>query len=160
MDKKKLYEQIMTSVAKEVKKILNENRVHYTDPVDDILFKFRKNGGMGVTGDSLDTIAKYIYEKLGNVNVKINLPYSKFNVKGDAELVMRDTVNAMPFAVNHENLRWAETFYYGDNQVTDPCHTFLPFLSDADVYFIDDYFEEDGYHVFNLIKAPSWRTYL
>ena len=112
MTKKELYESIMLSVAKEVKKALNEG---YKDPIDDILFEFRERGGMGVTGSSLDEIARYVYEKLGNIEVRFNLPYSNFNVRGEAKWVARDTENAMPFAPNSANLQFAETFYYGDN---------------------------------------------
>lgn len=160
MNKKQLYESIMASVAKEVKKALNEQS-DYPDIIRDILYKFRERGGMGVTGDSLDDIAEYVCEKLGSaVPVKFNLPYSRFNVKGEAGIVARDTKNAMPFKGEPQNLRFARTFYYGDNQVTEPNRTFLPFLSDVDVYFIKDYEDDGEYCIFNLIKAPSWRTYL
>ena len=50
------------------------------------------------------------------------------------------------------------TLYYGDRRVGQ-C-SFLPFLSECDVYFVTDYTEDGDNVVINIKKGPSWRTYL
>ncbi len=159
-NKKALYESIMTSVAIEVKKALNEQLEDDPD-VQDILLNFKERSGMGVTGASLDTIADYVREKLGNdILVQFILPYANFNVKGQASVVANEVKNAMPFYGNIKLTRYAKSFYYGNQQVKNPLTTFLPFLSDVDRYFISDFDYDGEYYIFTLIKGPSWRTYL
>ena len=160
MNKKQLYETIMASVAKEVKKTLNEQS-DCSDIIKDILYRFKERKGMGVTGASLDEIAEFTREKLGDdVLLRFNLPYHGFNARGKAKDVAEDTKNAMPYIGDYDKLEYATTFYYRDNFVAEPNKSFLPFLGDSDRYFINDYEDDGEYCIFNLIKGPSWRTYL
>ena len=66
----------------------------------------------------------------------------------------------MPFSKFSMNIEDTNVFYYG-NEPVHGIRCFIPFLSSADVYFIDEYkVEEDNSVTFILIKAPSYHEYI
>lgn len=132
--------------------------------IEEFVNEFKEHSGFGVTGSALDRITGYLNERNPEGNVRINVPYHDFNVRGKVADVHRDVHGVMP-----------STYLYGDrSKVVDEgdtttlfygdCKTrkgnYLPFLSDCDVYFVDDCRMTDGTLVINLIKGPNWRMYL
>ena len=115
--------------------------------------------GMWSTGYRVDGITKGIAEVLGKTKVHINFPDSNFNCHGPANKVAKDISGLMPFSKNPINIDEVTTLYYGDNHITRG--NYLPFLSDADCFYIKNIDTTGNLWVtVDLIKGPSWRTYL
>lgn len=113
-----------------------------------------------ITGHSFDDIAKILYDALGNVNACFKFPYHDFQAKGKLKDIVKEAVAIMPFSKTPMNIEDTTVFYYGNNTVHGR-RCFIPFLSSADVYFLDDYKLEDDHSVtFTLIKAPSYHEYI
>ena len=128
--------------------------------------KFGVRSGFGVTGDALDDITEYLNERIPNGFVRINVPYNGFNVRGRVAKVHRDVHGVMPSTYLYGNRAECvkeddtDTLFYGDTMVTKK-GSFLPFLSNCDVYFVDSCsYSDDGTLVVDLKKAPNWRMYL
>lgn len=127
--------------------------------------EFGERKGFGVTGFALDTITKFLNDRIPNNEVRINVPYYEFNVRGKVSEVHREVHGVMPmtYLSKHydEVVKEGETttFFYG-NRLANEIGTYLPFLSECDVYFISESKEENGVLVISLKKGPSWRMYL
>lgn len=134
------------------------------EDISELLTKFGERSGFGATGFALDTITKWLNEKIPNKQVRINIPYYDFNVRGKVSDVHRDVHGVMPmtYLSGHydEVVREGDTttLYYGDRRAGQ-C-SFLPFLSECDVYFVTNYTEDGDNVTINVKKGPSWRTYL
>lgn len=115
--------------------------------------------GMWSTGYRLDDITKGIAEVLGKTKVHINVPYSNFNCHGEAIKVAKDVKGLMPFSKNPININEVTTLYYGYDPITQK--SYLPFLSDADCFFIENIdMTGSSCITVNLVKGPNWRMYL
>lgn len=122
------------------------------------LAKFYPRSGFGVVGDKVDTITKAVAEVFGyDKEVRINVPYHNFNLRGKAGIVADDAVGVMPFSKKPKDVSEVTTMFYGDEPIKK-CN-YLPIWSDVDVFFIESI--NDGTIVeINLVKAPCWREYL
>jgi len=135
------------------------------EDISELTIKFGERTGFGATGSPLDDITAFLNERIPWKNVRINVPYHGFNVRGKVSDVHRDVRGVMPSTYLYGNreecikMEDATTLYYGDRPANGR-GTFLPFLSECDVYFVTDYTENEDEVVINLIKGPSWRTYL
>ncbi len=135
------------------------------EDISEITTKFGERHGFGATGFALDSITKWLNEKIPNKEVRINVPYYDFNVKGKVADVHRDVHGVMPmtYLSGHydEVVKESDTttLYYGNNRI-ERRGTFIPFLSECDVYFVTDYTDGNDGVTINLKKAPSWREYL
>lgn len=134
--------------------------------IAEFIDEFKERSGFGVTGDALDDITKYLNERIPDGMVRINVPYHGFNVRGRVAKVHRDVYGLMPstyFSGDHAKcleIEDTDTLYYGDTRVTRR-GTFIPFLSDCDVYFVEGCsYSDDGTLVVDLKKGPNWRMYL
>ena len=112
--------------------------------------EFKERSGFGVTGSALNIIAKRVAELYGNKHIQIN---------GTADKVAKDVVGVMPFSKKRVRIEDTTTLFYGDKCVKKPSY-YLPFQSSCDVFFISSVNDINGTIEINLIKAPSWRTYL
>lgn len=122
------------------------------------LAKFYPRSGFGVTGDKVDVIAKAVAEVFGDdKEIKINVPYHNFNLRGKAGVVASDAVGVMPFSKAPKDVSEVTTMFYGDSPITR--HNYLPIWSDADVYFIQSINSGTIVEI-NLVQAPCWREYL
>lgn len=130
-----------------------------TEAIAELLERFKVRNGFGVTGYKLDIITKALSEALDNTKVHINVPDSNFNCHGPANKVAKDISGLMPFSKNPININEVTTLYYGYDQITQK--SYLPFLSDADCFFIEN-IDMTGslYITINLVKGPNWRMYL
>lgn len=131
----------------------------------DFVNAFKERDGFGVTGAALDSITGYLNERISAENVRINIPYHNFNVRGKVADVHRDVHGVMPTTylcgnrseVVDEND--TTTLFYGNVRAGRGNH--IPFLSDCDVYFIEAcYYSPDGTLVVDLKEGPNWRMYL
>lgn len=113
--------------------------------------------GMGVCGAQADIIAKVCAEIYGDKEIKINVPYHNFNMRGKATDVARDAIGVMPFSKEPIEQDKVTTMFYGDKPINRS--NFLPIWADVDVFFIESV-NEGTIIELNLVKAPSWRTYL
>ena len=129
-----------------------------TQGIEELKKKYDSHG-MWSTGYRLDDITKGIAEVLGKTKVHINFPDSNFNCHGPANKVAKDISGLMPFSKNPINIDEVTTLYYGYDPITQK--SYLPFLSDADCFFIEN-IEMPGslWVTINLVKGPSWRMYL
>lgn len=134
------------------------------EDISEITKKFGERSGFGATGFALDSITKWLNEKIPWKNVRINIPYYDFNVRGKVSDVHHDVHGVMPMTylgghydecVKQED---TTTLYYGDEKAGRG--NYLPFLSECDVYFVTDYTDDGECVVINVKKGPSWRTYL
>lgn len=121
------------------------------------LDQFRPKQGFGVTGSQADEIAKVCAEVFGEREIRINVPYSDFNIRGKATDVARETIGVMPFSKAPIKQSDVTTMFYGDRPISR-C-SFLPIWAECDVFFIKSINEGEIVEI-NLTKAPSWRTYL
>ena len=130
-----------------------------TEAIAELLERFKVRNGFGVTGYKLDIIAKALSEALDNIKVHINFPDSNFNCDGAMNKVAKDISGLIPFSKNPINIDEVTTLYYGYDPITQK--SYLPFLSDADCFFIEN-IDITGslYITINLVKGPSWRMYL
>ena len=130
-----------------------------TEAIAELLERFKVRNGFGVTGYKLDIIAKALSEALDNTKVHINVPDSTFNCHGTANKVAKDISGLMPFSKNPININEVTTLYYEYDPITQK--SYLPFLSDADCFFIEN-IDITGslYITINLVKGPNWRMYL
>ena len=129
-----------------------------TQGIEELKKKYDSHS-MWSTGYRLDGITKGIAEVLGKTKVHINFPDSNFNCHGPANKVAKDISGLMPFSKNPINIDEVTTLYYGDNHITRG--NYLPFLSDADCFYIKNIDTTGNLWVtVDLIKGPSWRTYL
>lgn len=134
------------------------------EDISELTTLFGEREGFGVTGHALDSITKWLNEKIPNKQVRINIPYHDFNVRGKVSDVHRDVHGVMP--TTYLNGHYDEcveqedttTLYYGDRRAGRGNH--IPFLSECDVYFVTNYTEDGDNVTINVKKGPSWRTYL
>lgn len=120
--------------------------------------KFTEHGSYP-TGYQLDTITKALAEVLGKTRVHINVPYSNFNCHGEAKKVAKDVYGLMPFSKARVSYDDVTTLYYGDNHINRG--NYLPFLADVDCFYIKNIDTTGSLWVtIDLVKGPSWRTYL
>lgn len=132
--------------------------------VNEFCESFKKYSGFGATGYPLDKITEYLNERIPTEQVRINVPYNGFNVRGKASDVHRDVHGVMPmtYLSGHRDEVVAKenttTLFYGNMKAGRG--NYLPFLSDCDVYFVDGCSYVDGTLIVDLVKGPSWRTYL
>lgn len=125
---------------------------------------FKERKGFGVTGAKLDEITEYLNQRIPEGNVRINVPYHDFNVRGKVSDVHRDVHGVMPWTYltgHYDEVVQAEattTLFYGNARAERGNH--LPFLSDCDVYFIEECHYSGDELVVNLIEGPNWRMYL
>lgn len=130
----------------------------------DFASAFKERSGFGVTGSRLDEITEYLNDRIPEENVRINVPYYDFNVRGKAANVHRDVYGVMPSTYLYgDRSKMVDendttTLFYGNTKVGRG--NYIPFLSDCDVYFIDNCEMSDGELVVNLKKGPNWRMYL
>ena len=130
-----------------------------TKAIDELLERFKVRHGFGVTGYKLDIIAKALSEALDNTKVHINVSDSNFNCHGPANKVAKDISGLMPFSKNPININEVTTLYYGYDAITQK--SYLPFLSDADCFFIENIDMTGSLCItINLVKGPNWRMYL
>ena len=131
-----------------------------TNKAKRVMDRYMSKVGFGVTGGFLPSIAEYIAEVYGSKQyIRINVPYSTFTCRGAAGDIARDTRGVMPFSKSPISVDKTTTLFYGNRKVH--AGNFLPFLSDCSNYFIDSIDESNKNEiVFNLVNAPSWRTYL
>lgn len=128
----------------------------------EILAQFGERGGWAM-GHALDAITGWLLERVPEGRVRINVPYSDFNVRGKVADVHRDVHGVMPLTYlskHYDEVVEAEdttTLYYGDTRAGRG--NYLPFLSECDVYFVKD-FKDGEEMVIDLIKGPSWRAFL
>lgn len=142
-----------------------------TISISEILKTFEPRQGFGAMGYSLDTITKWLNERVPDMNVRIYVPYfcgityHDFIVKGKVADVHREVYGVLPDThlkgkkEDYVNVEDTTTFFYGDKQA-NRMGTFLPFLSNYDVYFVIEGFILDGEIILNLEKAPSAYSYL
>lgn len=129
-----------------------------TEAIEELKKKYVSHG-MWSTGYQLDDITKGIAEALGKTKVHINVPYSNFNCHGEAIKVAKDVKGLMPFSTSKVSFNKVTTLFYGDNHINRG--NYLPFQADVDCFYISDIDTSGSLWVtINLIKAPSWRTYL
>ena len=121
--------------------------------------RFGYREGFGVCGSSLKNITKVVAELYGNKHVQINLPYHNFNCKGTAKRVAKEVYGLMPFTDKRMDIEKTTTLFYG-NTIVNKGSYYLPFQGECDVFFVDSVKTVDNVVVIDLIKAPSWRTYL
>lgn len=133
--------------------------------IEDFVSEFKERSGFGVTGLRLDSITRYLNERIPNGIVRINVPYHGFNVRGKVSKVHRDVHGVMPMTYLSGQLsdvvdeNDTDTLYYGN--VRAGKGNYIPFLSDCDVYFVSGCnYSDDGTLVIDLKKGPSWRMYL
>lgn len=132
--------------------------------LDDFLESFKERKGFGVTGVKLDDITAYLNERIPEGNVRINVPYSNFNVSGKVSDVHHDVHGVMPYTYlsgHYDEVVQEEdttTLFYGNARAGRG--NYLPFLSECDVYFIKDCHYSGDELVVDLIEGPSWRMYL
>ena len=107
----------------------------------------------------LDAITKGIAEALGKTKVHINFPGSNFNCHGEAIKVAKDVKGLMPFTKEPISYGEVTTLFYGDNHINRG--NYLPFLADVDCFYISN-IDTDGslWVTIDLVKGPSWRSYL
>ena len=130
-----------------------------TEAIAELLERFKVRNGFGVTGYKLDIIAKALSEALDNTKVHINVPDSNFNCHGAANKVAKDISGLMPFSKNPININEVTTLYYGYDPITQK--SYLPFLSDADCFFIENIDITGSLCItVNLVKGLNWRMYL
>ena len=130
-----------------------------TEAIAELLERFKVRNGFGVTGYKLDVIAKALSEALCNIEVHINFPDSTFNCHASANKVAKDISGLMPFSKNPINMNEVTTLYYGYDPITQK--SYLPFLSDADCFFIENIDMAGSLCItVNLAKGPNWRMYL
>lgn len=130
-----------------------------TEAIAELLERFKVRNGFGVTGYKLDVIAKALSEALGNIKVHINFPDSTFNCHGPVNKVAKDISGLMPFSKSPINMNEVTTLYYGYDPITQK--SYLPFLSDADCFFIENIdMTSSSLITINLVKGPNWRMYL
>ena len=135
------------------------------EDISELTTKFGERTNFGATGHALDEITEWLNGKIPFKQVRINIPYHDFNVRGKVSDVHRDVRGVMPSTYLYGNREEcikeedATTLYYGDRPANQR-GTYLPFLSECDVYFVTDYTEDGDNVVINLKKGPSWRTYL
>ena len=130
-----------------------------TEAIAELCERFKARNGFGVTGYKLDIIAKALSEALNNTKVHINFPDSNFNYHGLANKVAKDISGLMPFSKNPININEVTTLYYGYDPITQK--SYLPFLSDADCFFIENIDITGSLCITdNLVKGPNWRMYL
>lgn len=120
--------------------------------------EFKAREGFGVTGDSLKRITKVVAELYGSKHVRINLPYHNFNCKGTAKRIAKEIYGLTPFTDKEIGIDEVTTLFYEDRLVGRG--NYLPFQSECDVFFVDSVKTIDNVVVIDLVKAPSWRTYL
>lgn len=114
---------------------------------------------MWSTGYRLDNITKGIAEALGKTKVHINVPYSNFNCHGEAVKVAKDVKGLMPFSTARVSFDEVTTLFYGDKHIKR--NNYLPFLADVDRFYISNIDTNESLYVtVDLVKGPSWRTYL
>lgn len=133
--------------------------------MEELLKKFGKRSGFGVTGFALDEITGYLNESVPDDNVRINVPYNGFNVRGKVSDVHRDVHGVMPSTYLRGHLDEVvdegdtTTLYYGERRTGRGFY--LPFLSECDVYFVSSAERHaDGTLVIDLVEGPNWRMYL
>lgn len=132
--------------------------------IADFVGRFKERSGFGVTGAALDEVTGYLNERIPEGNVRINVPYYDFNVRGKVADVHRDVHGVMPMTYlcgdrsKVVELEHTTTLFYGNTKAGRGNH--IPFLSDCDVYFVDNCDMNDGTLVVNLKKGPNWRMYL
>lgn len=126
--------------------------------------EFGERHGFGATGFALDTITKWLNERIPERQVRINVPYHGFNVRGKVSDVHRDVHGVMPMTYlggHYDEVVKEEdttTLFYGDRKAGRG--NYIPFLSDCDVYFVTDCTDNGEQVEIGLEKGPSWRTYL
>ena len=126
--------------------------------------KFGAYEGFGATGWKLDSITRWLNERIPERQARINVPYHGFNVRGKVSDVHRDVHGVMPWTYlcgHYDEVVKEEdttTLFYDDEKVG--VGNYIPFLSDCDVYFVTDCTDDGEQVVINLKKAPSWRAYL
>jgi predicted RNA-binding Zn-ribbon protein involved in translation (DUF1610 family) len=134
------------------------------EDISELTIKFGERRGFGATGHALDEITEWLNEKIPFKQVRINIPYHDFNVRGKAANVHRDVYGVMPSTYLYgDRSKMVDendttTLFYGNTKVGRG--NYIPFLSDCYVYFIDDCEMSDGELVVNLKKGPNWRMYL
>jgi predicted RNA-binding Zn-ribbon protein involved in translation (DUF1610 family) len=136
------------------------------EDISELTTKFGERHGFGATGFPLDSITAWLNERIPNKEVRINLPYYDFNVRGKVKDVHRDVHGVMPmtYLSGHKDecveVEDTTTLYYGNERVSRG--NYLPFLSECDVYYVTGYTEtSDGEMVLiNVKKGPCWREYL
>ena len=129
-----------------------------TEGIEELKKKFVAHG-MWSTGYQLDNITKSIAEVLGKTKVHINFPESNFNCHGEAIKVAKDVKGLMPFSNSPISFYEVTTLFYGDKHITR--NNYLPFLADVDCFYISNIDTSGSSWVtVNLVKGPSWRTYL
>ena len=129
-----------------------------TEAIEELKKKYVSHG-MWSTGYHLDDITKGIAEALGKTKVHINVPYSNFNCHGEAIKVAKDVKGLMPFSTARVAFDEVTTLFYGDNHINRG--NYLPFLADVDCFYISNIDTSGSLWVtINLVKGPSWRTYL
>ena len=129
-----------------------------TEGIEELKKKFTSHG-MWSTGYQLDDITKGIAEVLGKTKVHINVPYSNFNCHGEAIKVAKDVKGLMLFSTARVSFNEVTTLFYGDNHIKR--NNYLPFLAEVDCFYISDIDTSGALWVtVNLIKGPSWRSYL
>ena len=121
--------------------------------------EFGYREGFGVCGSSLKYITKRVAELYGSTHVQINVPYSNFNCKGTANRIAKEVSGLTPFSKNRIEETSVTTLFYGDKLVNRRGY-YLPFQGECDVYFIENISTINKVVVIDLMKAPSWRTYL
>ena len=126
--------------------------------MDKRLNQFEPRSGFGVTGASLDKIANVCAEIYGEKEIRIVLPYHNFNCYGKATEIAKDVDYLMPFHGGDVcGQDETTTLFYGDTKVNRG--TYLPFQSDADVFFLSAV-SDVGIPTILLMKAPCWRAYI
>ena len=129
-----------------------------TQGIEELRKKFVARGYMP-TGYQLDSITKALAEVLGKTKVHINVPYSNFNCHGEAVKVAKDVKGLMPFSTARVPFDEVTTLYYGDNHITRG--NYLPFQAEVDCFYIKNIDTTGALWVtVDVVKGPSWRTYL
>lgn len=119
----------------------------------EVELNFKQTHKMWETGYSLPRITTPLAEVLGNKTVLIHVPYSNFICKGSANIVDSDVKGLMPFSKTRKSEDECSTLFYGERPIERK--NYIPFLSSADVYFIEKMNITEDCVEINLIKGDN-----
>lgn len=112
----------------------------------------------GATGHSVPSLVEKLGEVFGNKRLIVKFPYHTFNMKGSGKQLAKSICWQRTDWGTFVHVNSYDYMFYDNRPVNK--YNFLPIFSESDVYYIKDITKDEGPITINLVKGPSWRTYL